>query len=279
MMAAALLLVGAHLVLRATATVFPAPPPTDPAAWWSLLTDGDAVAGAAAGSLPGPVHAFGAATHLGATALLWWCTSIAIGAAVARRWGSPDLVTTLGRLLPPPTRALLGLAAVTGTGLTIGLTSPLAGDLPAEAAPSPPDNPVSPPAAPPLVALPLVSPLVMPPLVTPPDPLASAPPPPPPLRPAPPPATPEGPTPASPPPLRRARPTEDATETWVVEPGEHLWRIAEATLAERQGSPPSAAQTARFLHRLVAANRAVLVDPDDPDLILPGQVFTLPAGT
>ena len=34
---------------------------------------------------------------------------------------------------------------------------------------------------------------------------------------------------------------------------------------------------AAYWRRLIEANRGRLVDPDDPDLVLPGQRFVLPA--
>lgn len=61
-----------------------------------------------------------------------------------------------------------------------------------------------------------------------------------------------------------------------VQPGEHFWSIAEQVVAERVGPSASEATVAAYWHRLVEVNRDRLVDPDDPDLILPGQVFELP---
>lgn len=104
----------------------------------------------------------------------------------------------------------------------------------------------------------------------------------------------EPPTPAvvpstSPPPtLHAAEPETDATpppppETepgttgqWTIAPGDHLWHVSESTLATRLGRPPSAAETATYLHRLIEANGDRLVSPGHPDLVLPGQVFDLP---
>lgn len=74
------------------------------------------------------------------------------------------------------------------------------------------------------------------------------------------------------------RPTEDGTGTdeWVVAPGDHLWHIAEATLAEAWGRAPTDDEVAPFWARVVEVNRARLVDPDDPDLIHPGQRMRVP---
>ena len=50
----------------------------------------------------------------------------------------------------------------------------------------------------------------------------------------------------------------------MVQPGDHLWSIAERT---------SAGDVAAHWVALVEANRARLADPD---LVLPGQVLALP---
>jgi nucleoid-associated protein YgaU len=52
--------------------------------------------------------------------------------------------------------------------------------------------------------------------------------------------------------------------TWVVEPGDHLWSIAERT---------APGDVVRYWLALVEANRDRLADPD---LVLPGQVLVLP---
>ncbi|MDH4144553.1 MAG: LysM peptidoglycan-binding domain-containing protein [Acidimicrobiia bacterium] len=62
----------------------------------------------------------------------------------------------------------------------------------------------------------------------------------------------------------------------TVQPGEHLWAIAEATVTEHLGRAPSESETARFWLRLIDANRDVLVDVGNPDLIFAGQQLTLP---
>jgi nucleoid-associated protein YgaU len=63
---------------------------------------------------------------------------------------------------------------------------------------------------------------------------------------------------------------------WVVRPGDHLWGIAEEVLAERAGTDLSDAAVRHLWIRLIDANRDRLVDPEDPDLILPGQRLVLP---
>jgi hypothetical protein len=91
--------------------------------------------------------------------------------------------------------------------------------------------------------------------------------------------------------LRRLPDTEDGTSTldvedapvaaspatWTAQPGDHLWHIAEATLTESWGRPPTDGEVAPYWTGLVEANRDVLVDPANPDLIHPGQTFRLPA--
>lgn len=63
----------------------------------------------------------------------------------------------------------------------------------------------------------------------------------------------------------------------VVRPGDHLWGIAARTLAARLGRSPSDAEVVPYWQALIEANRDRLVSRDDPDLIVPGQVFHLPS--
>jgi hypothetical protein len=64
-------------------------------------------------------------------------------------------------------------------------------------------------------------------------------------------------------------------ETWVIEPGEHLWAVAEQHLAEEWGRSPSDAETAPYWRMLVERNRSRLPNPNDPDLVYPGLVIEL----
>ena len=73
-----------------------------------------------------------------------------------------------------------------------------------------------------------------------------------------------------------APPAADVT-TWVVEPGDSFWSIAEDVVAGRDRSDPPERDVSRYWRRLVDANRDRLVDPGNPDLLLPGQTLTLPA--
>lgn len=74
-----------------------------------------------------------------------------------------------------------------------------------------------------------------------------------------------------------AEPAEQAaTDEWVVEPGDHLWHIAEATLTDAWGRAPTDGELVPYWQAVIDANRDTLPDPDNPDLIHPGQRVTLP---
>jgi hypothetical protein len=61
----------------------------------------------------------------------------------------------------------------------------------------------------------------------------------------------------------------------VVEPGDHLWRIATIALTERLGREPSDAEVVPYWRRLIDDNRRVI--GRDPDLIQPGMRIDLPS--
>lgn len=205
------------------------------------------------------------------------------------------------------TLASTAVTAVTAATVPAASASPFApgdtGGSPGTSTPSPPVLHVL-PDAPVLVHLgPAVSasddaaatgaPPLQPPLAT--DAPAQPPPPPAPAVPASPPpaATVEGVEPVEPaehePASGADRPAPGPmTSLPVVEPdqldehhhtiaaGDHLWGVAEQTLASRWSRSPEPAEIAAYLHRLIAANRGVLAVPDEPDLVFPGQVFVLP---
>lgn len=68
-----------------------------------------------------------------------------------------------------------------------------------------------------------------------------------------------------------------AASTWRVERGESFWSIAADVLEDTWGRPVTDAEIDPFWRALVAHNRARLLDPADPDLIVAGQVFEVPA--
>ena len=70
-----------------------------------------------------------------------------------------------------------------------------------------------------------------------------------------------------------------AGDVWVIRPGDNLWDVARATLAERSRRPVPDAMVAEYLDRLVARNADALVVPGHPELVYPGQRFVLPAVT
>lgn len=65
---------------------------------------------------------------------------------------------------------------------------------------------------------------------------------------------------------------------WVIEPGDHLWSIAETTLTDRLGRAPSDAEIAPYWSAIIELNRDSFVDRDNPDLVHVGQVIELPPG-
>jgi hypothetical protein len=64
-------------------------------------------------------------------------------------------------------------------------------------------------------------------------------------------------------------------DEYVVTPGDSLWSIAEATLVADEREPDDEA-VATYWRAVVEANRDALTDPENPDLIFPGQVVRLP---
>jgi nucleoid-associated protein YgaU len=71
-----------------------------------------------------------------------------------------------------------------------------------------------------------------------------------------------------------ALPAVDAT-TWLVEAGDSLWSIAREVV--HTARPDAADRTVtRYWRTLTEVNRTRLVDPGNPDLLVPGQQLTLP---
>lgn len=68
----------------------------------------------------------------------------------------------------------------------------------------------------------------------------------------------------------------EVSPTWTVEVGDHLWAIAEESLADEWGRAPSDPQIVEYWLALIEKNQPRLVDADNPDLIIPGQIIELP---
>lgn len=69
----------------------------------------------------------------------------------------------------------------------------------------------------------------------------------------------------------------DEVATHEVRTGDHLWSIAHDHLAAVTKTDPSDDEVAAHWRDVIDANRGRLVDPDNPDLLLPGQEVLLPA--
>ncbi len=63
---------------------------------------------------------------------------------------------------------------------------------------------------------------------------------------------------------------------WTVRPGDHFWRVAEGVLTSVWHRSPSDRETTPYWRQMVETNRSRLVDPTNPDLLIPGQVIELP---
>jgi hypothetical protein len=83
------------------------------------------------------------------------------------------------------------------------------------------------------------------------------------------------------PPASRAPPpdaTVDAATaplSWTVEAGDSFWSIAAETVAPASDAPDDR-RVIGYWRRLVEANHGRLVDPGNPDLLVPGQELVLP---
>ena len=71
-------------------------------------------------------------------------------------------------------------------------------------------------------------------------------------------------------------PPAAVSSEWIVQPGDHLWRIASDTLRDAWGLEPDDHQIDAYWRRLIMANRNRFRDAANPDLIFPGQRFELP---
>ena len=62
----------------------------------------------------------------------------------------------------------------------------------------------------------------------------------------------------------------------TVSAGESFWRIADDALTGHLDRAPTDREVAAYVERIVDRNRDRLADPENPDLIFPGQEFDLP---
>lgn len=76
---------------------------------------------------------------------------------------------------------------------------------------------------------------------------------------------------------RSATQAESSEPTWTVKSGESFWVIATETLADEWGvSDLTDTEIVSYWEPLIAANQDRLVDPGNPDLLLPDQELLLP---
>ncbi len=78
--------------------------------------------------------------------------------------------------------------------------------------------------------------------------------------------------PAPPPPTTQPPVPPPPDDEVVVAPGDSFWRLAVEAVGDHAGPGP----VDDYWRRLIARNRARLVDPGNPDLLYPGQVLLLP---
>ncbi len=69
--------------------------------------------------------------------------------------------------------------------------------------------------------------------------------------------------------------SSQSTSTYTVVPGDNFWAIAKAQVTAKTGQEPSEAEVANYWVKLIDANRST-IRSGDPNLIFPGEVFTLP---
>jgi hypothetical protein len=77
------------------------------------------------------------------------------------------------------------------------------------------------------------------------------------------------------PPARVTPVSAAAPPSWTVETGDSFWSIAAETLAQA-GEAPNDRRVIGYWRRVVEANRGRLLDPGNPDLLVPGQQLVLP---
>ena len=80
------------------------------------------------------------------------------------------------------------------------------------------------------------------------------------------------PTPPPPAPAAVVPPVDEV----VVAPGDSFWSLAVEVVADGRTDRPADREVVGYWQRLMDANRLVLADADNPDLLFPGQTLTLP---
>ncbi len=76
------------------------------------------------------------------------------------------------------------------------------------------------------------------------------------------------------PPIAASR--DDASTELTVHAGDNFWTLAEQQLADTIGHTPTATETIPYWQDLIDANSDRLVEPSNPDLIIPGQELSIP---
>jgi len=76
---------------------------------------------------------------------------------------------------------------------------------------------------------------------------------------------------------RTTAPTDgELPNLWVMEPGDHLWRVASVALGRHLGRDALTSEVDSYWRAVIDLNRESLIDPDNPDLVFTGQVIELP---
>lgn len=189
-----------------------------------------------------PVDAAFAMVRVAALATGWYLAAVTLLGLGVRLARAPRLAAAADRLTVPPVRRLLAGLGMATVGLAGGI-APIAG--PAAAAQAPVTVTVTTEAGPPAPGSTLT------------------------MRRLPPagevPETTVAPAVASP------------TTSWTVARGECFWTIADQVLTRAWGRAPADEEIVPYWNRLIEANRSVLADPSNPDLLYAGQTFTVPA--
>ena len=231
-------LAGTLVVLLRAGGELPGPPLGSPSRWSGWAVGRDPV-----------VAAFGV-VRLGALAAAWYALGITLLGAVVRLLSAARAAAALDRLTVPPLRGVL--AATLGLGMVSMVSTPVTASARVGTT----------------VSTPAGSPVTAPPAADEPTTLTMRG-----LQPADA-ATPPGvPAPAGAP---AEPPPSERPPAWTVQPGDCFWSIAEKVLLGRTGRAPAPAEIVPYWRRLIETNRAALADPANPDLVFPGQTFTLP---